>query len=141
VRLKLLLSMHLVAAGGEHDVTRSPVSWAQMLGLRDPESNGARRIRDATTWLERQHLIRVERSRGKVPKCFLMSPLGDGQAYSRPSLGGRYVKVPVGLWHNGWIVTLTGTAIAMWLIIAELQGGRSGPEEVWVAPPEERERH
>ena len=42
VRLKLLVSMHLIAAGDKHDVTRSPASWAQMLDLPKPETNGAR---------------------------------------------------------------------------------------------------
>ena len=85
VRLKLLVSMHLIAAGGKHDVTRSPVSWAQMLDLPEPETNGARGIRDASGWLEDRQLIVVEHQRGREPTAYVRSVLVDGSPYKRPA--------------------------------------------------------
>lgn len=143
VRLKLLVSMHLIAGGGKRDdVTRSPVSWAQMLDLPEPETNGARRVRDGCAWLEDHQLIVMEHHRGKEPTVFLRSALGDGGPYARQAGGGgsRYIRVPVSFWHHGWIVTLSGTALAMWLVLAEMQGGRE-KEKVWVSPPDARQRY
>lgn len=48
--------------------------------------------------------------------------------------------MPTAFWQNGWIVALSGTALAMWLILAELQGGRDG-QDVWVPPAEARARY
>lgn len=140
VRLKLLLSMHCIAVKKPYDVTRAPMSWAQMLDLPKDSTNGARRIRDAMDWLEAHRLIRVESTRGTVPKCFLLSPIGDGKEYSRPTPAQRYILVPTAFWQNGWIVALSGTALAMWLVLADLQGGRED-HDVWVTPAEARSRY
>lgn len=142
MRLKLFLSMNLIAARAPHDVTRKPVSWAALLSLADPDVNGARRIRDAINWLEHNKLIRTEKRPGGPPRVFLLSQLGTAGPYLRPSLGGaRYVNVPVAFWQNGWIVTLSAPAIAMWLITKEMQGGRDSPDEVWVSPLVAKERY
>ena len=140
VRLKLLLSMHLLGVRHPHHVPGSPSSWAQALGLEDPLVNGARRVRDAMTWLAKQQFIRVDKTPGKEPECVLLSPLGTGGDYERPSPAARYIRVPATMWQNGWIVTLSGTALAMWLILAEMQGGRED-QDVWVQPDEARERY
>jgi len=141
VRLKLLLSMHLIAVRGAHDVTRSPASWARMLDLPDPDKNGARRVRDATSWLEENKLIRVERVGGTEPRVYLLSALGDGAAYVRPSSASRYLRVPVEFWSCGWIVTLSGTALAMWLVITDLPGGTESSAGVWTPPIVARRRY
>ena len=138
VRLKLLLSMHLLGVRHPHHVPGSPSSWAQTLGLDDPLGNGARRVRDATSWLAAQQFVRVEKTAGREPECVLLSPLGTGGEYERPS--PRYIRVPATVWQNGWIVTLSGTALAMWLVLAEMQGGRED-QDVWVQPDEARERY
>ena len=44
------------------------------------------------------------------------------------------------MWQNGWIVTLSGTAMAMWMVLADMQGGRED-KDVWVQPDEARERY
>lgn len=140
VRLKLLLSMHLLGTKSPHDVPGSPSSWALTLALPDAMKNGARRVRDAMCWLDEHRFIRIEQTRGKEPTCFLLHPLGDGRDYVRPTPAERYIRVPAAMWHNGWIVTLSGTALAMWLVLAEMQGGRED-QDVWVPPAEARERY
>jgi hypothetical protein len=141
VRLKLLLSMHLIAVAGDHDVTRAPASWARMLDLPGPAGNGARRVRDAIEWLADRQLIRVEPDRVRGPRVYLLSPLGDGQPYTRPNPGEGYINMPVAFWQNGWIVTLSQAALAMWLVVADLEGRHPKASGVWVAPDEARARY
>jgi hypothetical protein len=139
-KLKVLLTMHLEGVRAPHDVSGVPSYWALTLGFADPHGNGARRVRDATAWLNAHRFIRIERDAGREPECFLLSPLGDGGAYERPTPGEGYIRVPTAMWQNGWIVTLSGTALAMWLVLADLQGGRE-TQDVWVQPDEARERY
>ena len=141
VRLKLFLSMQLIAVRSPYNVTRKAASWAALLCLPDPDVNGARRVNDAITWLEDKMLIRTERRPGGPSEVFLLSQLGTGAAYSRPGPGGRYINLPVAFWENGWIVALSAPAIAMWLITREMQGGKKSPEQVWVSPALAKERY
>jgi hypothetical protein len=139
VKLKVLLTMHLEGVREPNNVSGVPAYWALTLGLEDPHGNGARRVRDAIAWLAAQSFIRIDRG-GPQPECFLLSPLGDGGAYHRPNPAEGYIRVPTAMWHNGWIATLSGTALALWLILADLQGGREA-QDVWVQPDEARERY
>ncbi len=140
VRLKLLLSMHVLGVRPPHNVPGLPSSWAQTLDLPEPLANGARRVRDAMAWLAEHEFIRVEKERGRPPECFLLSPLGTGDDYMRPTPTPRYIRVPVAMWQNGWIITLSGTALALWLVLADMQGGRED-RNVWVQPDQARERY
>jgi hypothetical protein len=142
VRLKLLMSMHLIAVRAPFDVTRTASAWARLLSLPDPDGNGARRINDALKWLEAHRLIRTERQPGGPPKVFILSLAGTGQPYVRPAGKERWIRVPVSFWQKGWIVTLSASAIAMWLITKELQGGRqSASQAPWVSPLIAKERY
>ncbi len=70
VRLKLYLSITLLAAHPPFDISR-PIagrSWATMLGLPDPEGNGARRIADALVWLDQHRYIALQRRPGMPPQ-------------------------------------------------------------------------
>ncbi len=51
------------------------------------------------------------------------------------------MNLPVAFFENGWIVTLSAPAIAMWLITKEMQGGKKSPDQVWVSPALARERY
>jgi hypothetical protein len=141
VRLKLYLSMNLIAVRAPHDVTRKPASWAAMLGLPDKSRNGARRVGDAIDWLVDRKLIRAEKQKGGPAKVFLLDQNGSGDPYERPK--GLYVNVPVALWQNGWIVTLSQAAVAMWVITKEMQRGQDneGDPPVWIAPGVARVRY
>lgn len=141
VRLKLYISMQLIAVRSPFNVTRKAASWAALLSLPDPNVKGARRVNDAVAWLENNRLIRTERRPGGPSEVFLLSQLATGSPYSRPGPGGRYINLPVAFFENGWIVTLSAPAIAMWLITKEMQGGKKSPDEVWVPPALARERY
>jgi hypothetical protein len=138
VRLKLYLSMNLLAVREPFDVRPLPARvWAEMLNLPNPETNGARRVNEALTSLEHQNLISLEDRRpGKPTRVYLLSHAGDGKQYSRPRR--TWVNLPVAFWKNGWIVALSGRAIALFLILSELQGGRDPAEGTWVRPDRAR---
>lgn len=139
VRLKLFLSMQLIAVKAPHDIKMRPAySWASLLSLPDPHVNGARRVNDAIRWLEAHKLIRVERAPGAVPEVFLLSNLGTGEPYTRPT--DNWVNMPVSFWLNGWIVTLSASALAMWLITRDMAGGRTSTPQ-WISPAEAQARY
>lgn len=136
VRLKLYLSIVLLATKAPHDIPAVPARvWAEALDLSDPDRNGARRVGDAISWLEDHRLIESERRRGTPGKVRLLSQDGSGGTYSRPvsPRGIRaYFRLPVGLWEFGWINRLSGTATGMLVIFLDMQSGRNGPQ--WLAP-------
>jgi DNA-binding transcriptional MocR family regulator len=37
--------------------------------------------------------------------------------------GGRYVQVPLDIWTHGWLLTLSGRALALYLVLREASGG------------------
>jgi hypothetical protein len=140
VRLKVYLSMSLLAVKPPYDIAPVPARvWAEALGLPDPERNGARRVNDAIDWLAANDFIRSERRRGTPGAVILLSQLGDGEAYVRPVARGRYVKVPLGMWEEGWIVRLSGTALGLLIVLLDMQSGRSNMQ--WISPSMARRRY
>jgi len=129
VRLKLYLCLSLLATAHPYDIGKPIRSswWAEALGLPDPETAGARRISDALDWLDRHKLIRLVRRPGRPSTVVLLDPRGGGGAYRTTSEAKerRYVQVPLGLWRQEWIVVLSGSALALLLVLLELQGGET----------------
>jgi len=138
VRLKLFLSMNLLAVRDPFDVRPLPARvWAEMLNLPNPETNGARRVNEAITWLQRHKLISIDDRRpGQPPRVYLRSHIGNGEPYSRPR--STWVNLPVTFWKNGWIVRLSGRALALLLILLELVGGRDPQQGAYVRPDKAR---
>lgn len=141
VRLKLYLTMAMLAVSPPFDI-REPVparSWAAALGLDDPAHNGARRIGDAINWLAKHKFLVTERRQGTPGSVRLLSQDLSGSTYKRPTPANRYVQLPLGLWDQGWIVRLSGTALAMLIVLLDLQGGRAQPQ--WISPSQARSRY
>lgn len=124
VRLKLYLTMILIAAAGQHDIRNVPArAWAETLNLDDPDGLGARRVSDALQWLAENHFISLASRRGSPPTVTLLSALGDEKPFAR---GRRiYLRVPLGLWEHHWITKLSGSGLALLLVLLDLQGGAS----------------
>jgi len=140
VRLKLYLTMSLLAVSPPYDIRPIPArSWAAALGLDDPGRNGARRVSDAIDWLAEHKFLVAERRQGTPGTVRLLRQDGTGGPYTRPSPVGRYVRLPLGLWQDGWIVRLPGTALALLIVLLDLQGGRAGPQ--WISPEQARRRY
>jgi hypothetical protein len=123
VRLKLYLTMVLVATRSPHEIREVPARvWAEMLGLDDPEVLGARRVSDALDWLNKKKFIQLTSKRGTPPTVRLLSAAGDGTDFARGR--GQYLRVPLGIWEHKWIVLLSGRELALLLVLLDLQGGR-----------------
>jgi hypothetical protein len=140
VRLKLYLTMSLLAVSPPFDIGPIPArSWAEALGFDDPGRNGARRVSDAIDWLAGHKFLVAERRQGTPGSVRLLSQDGLGGLYKRPTPSGRYVRLPLGLWDDGWIVRLSGTALALLIVLLDLQGGRAQPQ--WISPAPARRRY
>jgi hypothetical protein len=140
VRLKLYLTMSLLAVSPPFDIGPIPArSWAEALGFDDPRRNGARRVSDAIDWLAGHKFLIAERRQGTPGSVRLLSQDGLGGLYKRPTPSGRYVRLPLGLWDDGWIVRLSGTALALLIVLLDLQGGRAQPQ--WISPASARRRY
>jgi hypothetical protein len=138
VRLKLYLTIALLAVKPPFDI-RDPVparSWATALALDDPERNGARRVGDAINWLANHKFLATERRQGTPGTIRLLNEDLRGAAYVRPTPSSRYVQLPLGLWNQGWIVRLSGTALTLLTVLLDLQGGRTQPQ--WISPDQAR---
>jgi hypothetical protein len=99
VRLKLFLSILLVSKWPPHRTAYPCQSWAELLGLEDPAGNGARRIADAISWLERHDLLAVERRPGWPMILTPMNESMNGEPYRRPwDDDDLYRQVPVSFW-------------------------------------------
>lgn len=140
VRLKLYLTMILLAAqeeDGKREIRRIAArAWATALALPDPHHTGARAIADAIGWLDKHKFIRITRRPGGPPDVQLRSATGRGKRFVRPS--GIYIRVPVGLWNGKWIWVLSGKALALLVILLDLQGGKKEPQ--WISG-EDRHRY
>jgi hypothetical protein len=124
VRLKLYLTMILIAVRAPHKIENVPAGvWAAMLDLDDPDGLGARRISDALQWLAKERFIERVSRRGSPPTVTLRSALGDGMAFDRGR--GIYLSVPLGLWEHHWLTRLSGSGLALLLVLLDLQGGFS----------------
>lgn len=132
VRLKLYLTITLLAADKPFDISRKIASrtWAEMLGLPDPEGHGARRVTDALTWLADNDFVKLERTGGTPPKITLCNALGNGLGYAKPTV--PYVTLPIGFWQKQWLTAVSGTATALLLVLLELTNGKDRDPRQWV---------
>jgi len=140
VRLKLYVTMSLLAVRAPFDLPAIAArSWAEALDLPDPDRNGARRVTDAIDWLAENKLLAAERHQGAPSPVRLLSQDGLGNPYTRPTPAGRYVRLGLGLWYHGWVVRLSGTGLALMIVLLDLQGGRARPQ--WISPAQARRRY
>ncbi|MER5417720.1 hypothetical protein [Streptomyces virginiae] len=150
-RLNLYLSMLWLSRNEDKPVFQYPaVAWAQLLGYRDPEGAGARRVQEALRWLDNEAFVRLQRKPGVSSAVHLLSDSGAGRPYTAPGPMMKrierskreehlYVQLPAGLWTNGWITELSGAAIAMYLVLLNEQRGEEKP--VWISPSMGRDRY
>jgi hypothetical protein len=139
VRLKLYLCLNLLAAHPPYDIRSVPArAWATALALPDPERNGARRVNDAIDWLNEAKAIGLRRHRGSAPTLTLLDPAGGGGRYRRSS---PYVRVPLGFWREQWITRLSGSAVALLIVLLDLQGGKKSKRDAPWLTTRQRDRY
>jgi hypothetical protein len=138
-RLKLYMCLTMMATGHPFDIKSPPNSqtWAELLAL--PPDTGPRRVSTNLKWLKDNSYITLQPRKGRPASIQLLDPGLSGALYVRPLLQGtgRYVGVPVELWKNGWILSLSATALALLLVLLEHQGGHKQARYV-VGPRRDR---
>ncbi|MFS0852552.1 hypothetical protein [Microbacterium sp. 179-I 3D4 NHS] len=120
LRLKLHMTLVMQATSAPFTVPDRPTqSLARLLNL--PSDSGPRRANDAKRWLRKHELITPGKLPDGKPGLLLLHPDGSGKTWE--GNGNRWVGVPFTLWTNGWILRLSGRAIAALLALLELNGG------------------
>jgi hypothetical protein len=144
VIVKLYLAIVWRCSGGDFDTDISARTWANLLGLEDPNFKGARRVAKAIKTLEECKLISVSPRRGEPSVLTLLDESGDENPYALPSTAYAtkklrrdiYFKVPTALWTEGFIQRMSAPALTMLLILLAEQSGEASPgetdgKEVW----------
>ncbi|MFG6444727.1 hypothetical protein ACFXQA_05580 [Microbacterium sp. P07] len=96
-----------------------------MLNLSEPEGAGARRVGKAFRDLVAMKLIDRKGDPGRVPETRVLNPIGDQTDWNANRLEKGYITLPPALWQRGWIIVLSGRAIALLIILRELTNGRT----------------
>ena len=150
VRLKLYLSFLWMQTRDYGVPLAYPAQlWAQLLDLPQPETAGARRIHQAQAWLERRKFITVEAQPGHPNRVTVLDETGNGRSYVTPGAAvnalrqkpeasrHRYVQVPSSLWTNGYMASLSGAGVALFLVLLAQRDVRTPFEDlrpIWVSP-------
>lgn len=138
VRIKVLLTVLMQATKAPHATKVRAKDLAAMLDLRDPEGAGGKRVAKALRDLEKIQredgssfaLVEVDRPAGRVPTVKVLNPDGSGQEWADGKLSS-YIALPIALWRNGWLIALSGRALAVLIILRELTSGRKTPDSAW----------
>jgi hypothetical protein len=154
VRLKLLLSLLWIAVRPPHETEYPARGWAALLDLDQPETNGARRVTAAFTWLAAHDYIRVVPNPGAPATVFLKDERGDDEPYQlpatalnakkeaggEPTRGDYWVSLPASFWTNGWIAVLRAPAVAMLLVMLDEAGYARRLKGLWHSPRQAQQR-
>lgn len=130
VAIKLYIALIWRCSGEPFNTDILARRWAALLGLDEPNTLGARRITKGLNTLEEARLVHLERRRGDSTVVTLLEESGIGNDYALPStahnraLGGaqathRYFKLPLALWTEGHIQSMSAAATAMLLVLTE----------------------
>lgn len=125
VRIKVFLTVLMMATKPPHSTRVPSKDMAAILNLRDPDGAGARRVNKAFSDLEAAGLVRRDREPGHVPSTTVLDPGGSGDEWNDRQLPVGYITLPPDLWRRGWVVALSGRALALLIILRENTGGRS----------------
>lgn len=106
-------------------------SYAKLLGLPNPKTSGAARVRRSLDELASTGLIWLDRTNGASPRTQLRREDGSGAPYKLPGekeavlvdgairakAEGFYVQLPAAFFTNGWVAALSARAIAAYLAL------------------------
>lgn len=150
VAVKLYLALLWRCSAPPFSTEKPARAWATLLDLEDPETRGARRVKDAMKTLADAGLVTLTENPGFPNTVTLLDEGGDGLGYSLPSTSYTfkskikankdslasdvYFKVPGRLWTRGYIQSLNGPGLVMLLILLAEQAGEG--EEVWFSTSE-----
>lgn len=143
LRIALLVTLIWQLAKSPHTTTRPARYWAELLELDDPETAGARSIRNALHELERRGFIRSEgRGPGLTPTIVLLDETLQKTDYKLPYLQAQdegasgktsYFRIPESFWAKHLTSSLSGAGLAMYLI-AMARAGWGDDHSFWLSP-------
>lgn len=150
VALKTYLVICLRATAKPYSVTISAARVAELLGLislsdGDVESsarraNALKRVNRAINRLGggEYSLLRREGGKGVASQLFVLLP-GSNEEWREPT--SPYVSIPIQFFERGYVFSLSGRAIALYIILRELIEGRKGENagEAWVSGDRKQE--
>lgn len=131
VPVKLYLALIWRSSADPYETDLLARQWAELLGLKEPATLGARRITNALNTLEEANLVELTPRRGDSTIVTLLHESGNGDAYRLPSTAHqratsdaerqkhRYFKIPIRLWTEGHIQAMSAAAVAMLLVLLE----------------------
>ncbi len=120
--LLVYLLLRMMGTKAPHRVTTTAAAIAENLGF--PASLGVRRVNGALKKLEAMKLISVESPPGLTRTFEILNPDGSGEQWSDRAVGDRWITLPIALWRRGWLLSLSGRALAILIVLKELTGGR-----------------
>lgn len=141
-RLKLYLTLHMVAAGtrvvqrGDRPVRQHRINgvragyFAELLDFGSPERGnaeaGTRRVLEALVQLKELRMLRIEpRPGGPSDLVIMMKPpryKGEPVLKKDP----HWARVPIQMWSNGWILALPARALAVYIALQQITYKREG---------------
>lgn len=146
-RLATYLTLIWVLRGGDHSSTRPARVWASVMGLADPSGDGARAVRDSLTTLEKRGFLIYDKTDPEQHLIKLLREDGSGVPYSSPVAAQKgvkasapYFRIPSALWETGLIGTLSGPALAMYVLSLRLVRLDQDDPRVWFPPSTFQER-
>jgi hypothetical protein len=145
-RAAVLLSLLWVLAAAPHVSNRPARFWGELIGLEDPDAAGARAVLSSLSELEKRGFIGLEYSEpGLPPTLQLLKENGSKEVYTVPGAakGGAaepYFRVPDYLWTSGAIRTLSGPALAMYLVVLSVHRSDIEDYRVWFSPSTFKQR-
>jgi hypothetical protein len=125
LRLKVYLTIVMKATKAPHSTVVSSADLAAMLGLQDPQRAGSRRVSKAINDLAALGLLKREGKPGYIPQTTVLDPIGSGEAWDVNTLKSPYLTLPIELWRRGWLLALSGRAIALLIVLREVTAGRA----------------
>lgn len=136
LRLATELTLLWTLARSPHATTRPHVVWATLMGLEDPEGNGARSVKASLVELENRSLVKRDvRPWDGQSTVHLLKEDGSGEPYTIPNGHDEpYFRIPPTLWTTGLISRLSGPGLYMYVLAMELKRGR----DIALYFPEER---
>lgn len=139
-RAAVLISLLWVLASPPYTSNRPARFWAELIGLDDPDNAGARSVSSSLIELEKRGFIELDHSiAGDPPTIILLNENLNGHAYTLPGVsknGPRepYFRVPEYLWTSGSIRTLSGPALAMYLVVLSVYRHDIEDYRAWFSP-------
>ncbi|MEV8357449.1 hypothetical protein AB0P30_11585 [Micrococcus luteus] len=135
-QLHTYLTILMKATKAPHETKVTTGELAAMLHPEGVTESGKRKIASEIKKLEgpRPPMLQVKREPGRVPAVLVLHPDGSGKGWDANRLSSPYITLPIELWANGWILTLTPRALGLFVVLRDLTHGRSASETAWVDP-------